>query len=370
MRGVMLRTHSIAVLGVAFGVLVGLLTPAQARTWRIRADGNGDAPTIQAGIDSAATRDTVLVATGTYYETPDTHDKELILRGEAGPECTIIDGGQGDRVLLLGAGGIVEGLTLRNGVTPAQGGGIAVVQGHVLIRSCIIENNVSGLTFEAGSGGGVSISAFVESAILEDNIIRNNRTNNVGGGIRAGTVELHNNVIAGNHAVNSGGGLSVTLGRMTGNLVVGNTTDHAAAGVEVTFGEMRNNTIVGNLIAQPSGFCNMIWFAQVSNNIFAFNGSAFAFPEARSGVGLWALECSFLCNDLWGNDVNEIGGSGNTGSNFSDDPLFCNAAAGDYHLDRRSPCLSCSGLVGAFEAACGGTPVANASWSHVKNLYR
>ena len=49
--------------------LVSLPVGLAARTWYIKADGTGDAPTIQAGVDSAAAGDTVLVGAGTYYDT-------------------------------------------------------------------------------------------------------------------------------------------------------------------------------------------------------------------------------------------------------------------------------------------------------------
>ena len=39
---------------------------AFSRTWYVRNDGTGDAPTIQAAVDSASSGDTVLVGPGTY----------------------------------------------------------------------------------------------------------------------------------------------------------------------------------------------------------------------------------------------------------------------------------------------------------------
>ena len=53
---------------LAVACLIASVSPLQADTWEITVDGLGDAPTIQAGIDSSASGDTVLVHPGTYFE--------------------------------------------------------------------------------------------------------------------------------------------------------------------------------------------------------------------------------------------------------------------------------------------------------------
>jgi hypothetical protein len=61
---------------VIFLIAIFFSSRSQARTWYIKPDSTGDAPTIQAGVDSASLGDTVLVAPGVYSDT--TH---VILNG-------------------------------------------------------------------------------------------------------------------------------------------------------------------------------------------------------------------------------------------------------------------------------------------------
>jgi hypothetical protein len=98
-----------------------------ARTWYIQPDALGDAPTIQAGVDSAAAGDTVLVACGTYIDC--THPcpwygnacvvmkSGLTLRSETGgPDCVIIGAqqqGKGISCLQVDSTTIIEGFVCR-----------------------------------------------------------------------------------------------------------------------------------------------------------------------------------------------------------------------------------------------------------------
>jgi hypothetical protein len=97
-------------------------TISSATTWYIKPDGTGDAPTIQAGIDSATTGDEIVLADGTFLglgnRDIDFKGKSVDVRSENGnPDVCIIDcegAGQGF-LLLSGENPLIEGLTIMNG---------------------------------------------------------------------------------------------------------------------------------------------------------------------------------------------------------------------------------------------------------------
>ncbi len=75
---------------------VASMMPAHARTWLIAPDGSGECPSIQAGVDSAAVGDTLLLTAGTFTGPGNRligfNGKDFVLTSQAGPASTIIDG--------------------------------------------------------------------------------------------------------------------------------------------------------------------------------------------------------------------------------------------------------------------------------------
>jgi len=87
---------------------------------------------------------------------------------------------------------------------------------------------------------------------------------------------------------------------------------------------------------------------QISQTIIAFGTQGSAVQcEFGSGVD---LVCCDIYGNVGGDYVDCISGMQGVDGNFSEDPQFCDAAGGDFHLRCSSPCLHVSGCqqVGAF----------------------
>jgi hypothetical protein len=103
---------------------------------------------------------------------------------------------------------------------------------------------------------------------------------------------------------------------------------------------------------------------------FAHSGGAvFAAPGSSPTYG---------CNDVFANAGGDsLSGGINEGTNFSADPMFCDAQSEDFSLHPSSPCLSAGecGLVGALGVGpCSANSVSvvlkTASWGSLKSHYR
>ncbi|MFH1680201.1 MAG: T9SS type A sorting domain-containing protein [Candidatus Eisenbacteria bacterium] len=340
-------------------VLSALLLAASsllARTWHILADGSGDAPTIQAGIDSAAGSDTVLVHHGTYTglgnKDLDFHGKNLVVRSQNGPEVTIIDCEGSGRGFDLETGAaanryeipVVEGFTVRNG--SAEGGGAIRITGlsqsddsYIKVIDCRLHENaafsgggmlvtgrvvaylrrvVAQGNIASGTGGGIFLEgefcrAWVESCAAVGNAAAGDAAR--GGGVAtdgAGWLILGHSTIAGNRSTGEGGGLAI-LGESSGPI------------------DLNASVIWGNCAA---GSGNQIhWEAPYDGNVCCIDTS-----------GGEPLAFCYGC--------------------FHSDPLFCApeeclsapTTDGDYRLDHASPCLPANNLwgvqIGGFGEGC------------------
>jgi hypothetical protein len=195
----------------AWILLAVALAPAasHARTWRIRVDGGGDAPTVQAGIDSAVAGDVVLLAPGTYTWTQQQASTSTMLRlspgvtlrGEVGALSTTLDAESRGRILACVDAGevVIEDLTFRHGVAPSDGaaalvpedsrGGAIDVRGATspAIRRCMFADNVA--TGGTARGGAVACDGgVIEDCEFNDNVAGvSGPTNGHGGALSCGS---------------------------------------------------------------------------------------------------------------------------------------------------------------------------------------
>ena len=152
--------HSPWLLAMVFAGVPFIPIRADARTWRVEVDMSGDAPTIKAALDSAASGDVVDVGPGAYHEHLFmTGARDIHLQGRFGAESTIIDGDNSGTVVQMDAG-TLEGFTIRNGGY----GGIYVGQADIatnpVIGHNIIEINRAATAPDCCIGGGVVSTAF------------------------------------------------------------------------------------------------------------------------------------------------------------------------------------------------------------------
>jgi serine protease len=359
-------------------------------------------PTIQAAIDAAAPGDTVLVSPGTYVERLDFRAKPITVESTDGPATTIIDGDRSGSVARIVAGQgqtpVLRGFTIRNGTDTGLvgGGGVYTSGGPALIEGNWVVDNFS------CNGGG--IKAEFSSATIRDNLIADNRHPVCGGGLGgggvlvagAGTVQVLNNVIRGNVSDRDGGGLSLWAAgtpTISGNVITGNSMDIGVGGgislVNQSDAVITNNFIVGNSAIYGGGIAWLVPSGPpgptVVNNTIASNLALRATAVLADGFDAatrltnnilygsgpeTVVECDAF-NDLnppviTFNDVFNAGSGPEYGGictdqtglngNISADPLFINAAAGNFHVQARSPVVDAGSNDGAPASDIDGDP--------------
>jgi hypothetical protein len=401
-----------------------MLLPATgwARTWEIQEDGLGDAPTVQAGIDSAAVGDTVLVHPGTYNEVIDFLGKDIVVKSAMGPEVTILDGSgfTGVAVVTFQSGETraarLEGLT----VTRGERGVLVQEAEPTIVLNVITENS------GARSGAGIwcfvwNIDLGVWSPLIQDNIVTRNQAGNISGGI--GTwhrmlPEILDNYIAENEAIDGDGGGIYYRGWDDGGVIRGNIIENNFAGdhgggvysgsglfgttfsFELSWNLIANNTANGREGTGDSG--GGVWLSETNawvhhNTVVGNEGNGSGSPNgggmvlrrpgspvveqniialSQAGGGIW---CStdvtpIIRNNLaWQNVPADGVGSCPTwwqsNGNIVADPYFCNS--GDYTLAEDSPAITHpAGPLGAFPTpGCGPVPTIPTTLGAIKSKY-
>lgn len=360
-------------------------------------DGSGFWPTIQSAIDAVTPGGFVTLAPGTYTgpgnRDLDTRGKALTLHAMDFDAATCIidaEGGAGDEHRCFdihrgeGSDTVIRDITLTGGyaydgggmsctaasaptligivfagnTSTDDGGGLLCADNSAVdLTDCRFENNLA-----LDTGGGAYINASATN--FTTCVFKDNTCNDDGGGLIAyngANGVVRDCVFEANRADDDGGG--VYCGDNTSThfwycLFNMNSSGNRGGGLAAYSSSpmVENCTIYGNdaphgsAVAAYAGSQPILERTLIAFNLNPYEGSVYC--EDTSGYDI-------TCCDVWGNMggdwVDCIAGEDEDNDNLHEDPLFCDAPAGDFNLQEGSLCLPygtpCSGI-GAFFDTC------------------
>jgi hypothetical protein len=290
--------------------------------------------TIQAAVDIASAGDTVWVGDGVYVtgsrlspgqvlcKSRVVVDKPLTVQSENGSSNTFIVGegpigAAAIRCAWITNGAVLSGFTLTNGFTTSigvgaedSGGGVWCRSSAAIVSNCVLTEN------SASYGGGGAYNGALYSCTL----ISNSASSGIGGG--ASSCTLNNCVLIGNSASLGGGASSCTLNNC---VLIGNS---ASQGGGAYGGTLNNCSLSGNFASFGGGAkgCTL-------NNCTLSGNTA----ESTGGGGAWqgvarnTIAYANTNDDLRGTTITTC---------YTNDPLFVDAASGDFRLQSTSLCIN------------------------------
>lgn len=349
--------RGIVLLGT-IGALLSSYGTAGATVWHVHPD--SALSSIQAGIDSSSSADTVLVYPETYVENINFNGKDIVVgslfltTGDTSYiSSTIIDGGWWGPVVTFENGedstALITGLLVRNG-TAWQGGGIYCYSSSPSLANVAVSGNDASLR-----GGGIScywnsnpdlthvtisgnsapegggIYCYYNSGPSLTNVTISGNTADEGAGIYcySSSPSLINVTIEGNAAGERGGGVMCHLSSpILTNATI--STNSSPLGGAICCGNS-SPTIVNTIVAGNAGTYGGILFydspdASITYGDFHNNENGDFFGAVPQDVG--AIDT-----------INGNGDSCDTYFNIFLDPMFVDTVAGDYHLQAGSPCV-------------------------------
>ena len=342
-----------------------------------------DQPTIQAGIDEAAYRDIVLVAAGTYFENIDFDGKVVTIRSEAGPDVTVIDGGNDGTVVVFDqdetSDSILDGFTIQHGAGDF-GGGISICNASPTIVRCVITNN-----WAHNSGGGIRCAYTDSCPTILDCTISGNSAYYGGGGIYCSSSSspmIIDTTISDNEADDGGGIYLWTAFPTIVNCTISGNTARSSNGGGIYCSSaapiITNCVITGNSAKSGGGIIAKWTPSPVIKNCTITENSAL---NRGGGIEGWGSEAMIENSILWGNSADGGGtqiflGSGGTltvgysdvqggqegaevwsgstlvwlAGNINANPLFVDN--GDFHLQDGSPCVDTGNPDSIYDDEC------------------
>ena len=210
----------------------------------------------------------------------------------------------------------------------ANGGGVVLV-GGTLRNSRVVGNSAVALSYASGGGAyatilQLSVSSFIEACLITNNSVTTTDT------------YVYTAATASGGGMDIGNGTTVRSTLVTGNIahsVAGFTT---GGGVWTSGSILENCTVAYNNATTQNGNIGagggVIWGYndQGYNNIIKFNSA---------GNGPDNGEVNSLSYPMFINsDIGSFVPATSMLNCISSDPLFVNAAAGDFHLQTNSPC--------------------------------
>ncbi|MFH1312623.1 MAG: hypothetical protein ABIJ00_05290 [Candidatus Eisenbacteria bacterium] len=391
---------------IVFSLAVSVVS---ARTWYIQDDQTGDAPTIQAGIDSAAIADTVLLAdgrfTGAGNRDIDFLGKEITVRSESGnPYACVIDcegsSSSPHRGFYFGNNessvSVLEGVSIE-GCYSAYGSAVYCYEASPTIANCVFSGNSV-----SNTGGAIDLSNC--SPVITDCTFSMNISETYGGAVACHNASpdffycafISNVADFGGGAVWAYGGAPEFMGCTfidNRSLWAGGIdcqegcsavlSDCSFFSNQATFtgGAMRTTnsspTLMNcSLVADSSGYggagihCGPGDSPILETTVIAF-GQVGKGLSCDTPAGSPSLTCCIIYGNAGGDWVECLSGMDLINNNMHLDPKFCDLAGFSPNVEDCSPCLSannsCGVDVGSGVSGCAcGTPTAPTTWGRIK----
>jgi len=352
--------------GIAPLFILAIALPANAVVLNVP----GDYASVELAVNAATPGDEIVIAAGSY-------NSQDVFINHGG--FTIR--GEGEVILQGTSGAYNQGfycsldydympVTFDNLVLQGYYNGISYdMDFSALITDCTFRDNTMGIM---GCGPG--------PLVFRDCLFEDNHSGWAGAAINSCGAELDVDgcVFTGNTADMLGGAVysdtPFTTRVFTNCLFVGNDAPTGAA-VMVEYGgpvDFLSCTFHGN--GSPGASTIAVGDANDTLNLS---------DSIVSGSLGYDFECidggvlNLTCVNSWGNAEGDWSGCAaddlGAGGNFSADPQYCDALAGDFALNEGSPCgpagNDCGTLIGAFGVGCGSVATESSSWSAVKSLY-